>query len=101
MPRIVKIRQGRVLDPGEPELPSLIVQAGNLIGAGARVVRAVVKRETVRVPQEVESERRAVCAVCPKFRKSDGRCSKCGCGTSGYILDKLKYATEQCPDQPP
>lgn len=75
--------------------------AGNAIAAGGRIARAAITRDLILVPPETESARREICHACPRFRKSDGRCSLCGCGTSGRILDKLKYATEKCPDHPP
>ena len=55
----------------------------------------------ILVPAEVAAARAAACRACGHFRSSDGRCGLCGCCTGRLLLDKLKYASESCPDLPP
>lgn len=77
----------------EPPLPGLFAQAVNATKAAGRVLRAGARREVVRATPEQFAQRKLICLGCEFFRKSDERCSKCGCS---YHL-KLKLATERCP----
>jgi hypothetical protein len=70
-----------------PEMPSLLRQAVNLVGA-------VVKHVSAGMPaagEEEKSRRMALCMACEHWQ--DGRCTQCGCFTAA----KTAWAREKCP----
>ena len=79
--------------------PTLPQQAGHVIAAATRAVRAVVAGRRVRVPPEVQAAREAICAECEE--NLNGRCKKCGCGVRSQLIRKTHLATERCPLNPP
>lgn len=66
-------------------------------------LRSVVKHAKNwfhRVPENVYQERLAVCrGGCPYYHND--RCQKCGCGLVGQLVAKCRWASEQCPLDPP
>lgn len=98
MPIIVQIRNGQ---RQAAALPPISRQLANALGAGVRLAKAGLQGQRLTVPPEVEAARRALCEACPHFRPTDARCAACGCGTRGRLLNKLQYAPERCPLNPP
>lgn len=93
-----KLRRPGGGEPGLPHFPQVVANAA--LAAG-RVVVAAARGQPILVPPEVAAARWAKCEPCPKRRKSDGRCSLCGCFTGALLVDKIKLATEACPKTPP
>lgn len=93
--------QAQFPDGKEHPLPSLLTRGGHLSMAIARAGARIATGRPVRVPTAVEADRAGKCHTCDKFRASDQRCGLCGCCTGRPLLDKLKWAGEACPDNPP
>ena len=79
--------------------PSLGTQ---LTGYAAAVSRWLAAGAPKRSDEEVD-DLLAICQACPtgRYDASRGACSKCGCkvnASSWAILNKLRMATESCPD---
>lgn len=51
------------------------------------------------VSDEVYERRLSVCRGCEFFHND--RCAKCGCGLTGAVVAKLRWARESCPLTPP
>lgn len=84
--------------PAAPaEYPSLLTQAGNALGALARVVGAVVTGQAVAVDAAEQARRLEICRACDQFDAVQQRCRICGC-VNGW---KARLATEHCPLVPP
>lgn len=70
--------------------------AGNAIAAGARLGKALLRGERIRLSEPEIAARRAICLPCENWDASAyrglGKCRRCGC--SGFKLD---LATEKCP----
>lgn len=81
--------------------PRMGRMALNLAGAMMRTGGAALAGQPVRAPEEVQTERLAVCAACSDFIPDENRCGLCGCKTKGWVLNKIKWATERCPASPP
>jgi hypothetical protein len=85
-----------------PAPPSFARQAWNYLAATAKW--AAAGRPT-RSDAEV-GRVLAICQACPNFRPiaaGDGQCLLCGCGCSAdssALANKLRMATEHCPDEP-
>lgn len=47
----------------------------------------------------------SICQACPQYKahsRKHGKCKLCGCALNlGSALNKLRWATEACPDEPP
>jgi hypothetical protein len=82
---------------GEPGLPSLANQVGNLVRTAGAVLGHAVTTGQVKASEAEQARRLAICEVCPMFRPSDRRCGACGCHLSG----KLALAASSCPLTPP
>ena len=81
---------------GEHSLPSAGQTIRNVGSAAWRLAKALLSGEDIlRSESEVESIR-AICHACEFYRKSDGRCAKCGCSLDNFIA-KTKLKTEKCP----
>jgi hypothetical protein len=63
----------------------------NAAGATGRAIRAKARGEKVRVTDDEQERRLAICRSCPHF--SGGTCDKCGC----VARWKTRLATESCP----
>lgn len=74
-----------------PRLPSLSTQARNAVGAVGRIARAAIQQKKIRVSDEEQQRRMAICATCEFYTGST--CKKCGC----HIRFKTKLTTEHCP----
>lgn len=73
------------------EFPSLVSQASNLALSGARVIKAIVKKERIKASAQEIARRQAICNECEFFVNK--RCLKCGC----FIAFKTRLETEHCP----
>jgi hypothetical protein len=82
-------RATKLFGCGEPALPSKLTMAKNAMAAGAQVLRR--GREPVSV--EEQASRKAICLACEFYRKSDDRCSKCGC----HLDYKSRLKAWHCP----
>lgn len=83
--------------------PNLVQQARTLGKAALKWERA---GRPVRTPEQIRELFEKHCRPCEFFephrsRKDRGRCLLCGCKVNLQSLNKLKWATEQCPDDPP
>ena len=71
----------------------------NATKAAARVASAVVRREPVKVPDEILAVRQSICEACEYWQPDGnlglGKCSHKRCGCTKF---KLQLATERCPD---
>lgn len=69
----------------------------NALGAVARIAKAVVNGEPVRVSKEEQAARLKVCVACdeyePPTKLTGPRCRNCTC----FVKLKSRYATEFCP----
>ena len=74
---------------------SIFMSATNATKATAKIAGAAVIGQKILVSEIVQALRSAICEDC-KFNVAS-RCQKCGCSTCGEILNKTKYATEECP----
>lgn len=77
-----------------------VKEAAALPSAWGRVARGSVGMAKVmlgidRSPEALISHRRAICEACPHMKNA--KCDLCGC----YYAQKVKLASETCPDQPP
>jgi len=72
---------------------STFKKAQNATVAAVKVAKAVVKREPVKVSQEVVLERTEICRDCEFFNDANSECNQCGC----FIPWKTELATEGCP----
>jgi hypothetical protein len=84
---------------GGNRFPSMARMAGNAFAATARVARASLAGQPIRVPPDVLRAREMICAACDE--NLAGRCKKCGCGVRSQLIRKTHLATEQCPLSPP
>ena len=75
--------------PAEPALPGMGVMAKN----AAKAMGAVFVSGAKKVAPEEKERRLAVCHGCEFFRRSDQRCSKCGCQMNW----KTRLAAWHCP----
>lgn len=98
--------------------PTTKTTVGTVAGAVKTAAKKVVKVASAfdvwaaagfpKRPPELQEQLFVICSACDFFiKKSEGRgeCGKCGCGVSRpqekLILNKLEWATEQCPLNPP
>lgn len=73
--------------------PSLPTQLGTALGAGARMVGAMMAGAAVRVLDEEYARRLAICHGCEFYDAQADRCEVCGCVAAW----KARLATEHCP----
>jgi hypothetical protein len=81
--------------PADASFPSLMVQAGNALGALGRAAGAVLTGQAVLVPPEELSKREGECETCEHMLGD--RCKLCGC----WYRTKIRLAGESCPMVPP
>ena len=87
----------------------MIGRRKSISGAPARFFSATAKwyaaGKPVRSDEEVERIFNEVCKPCTHFKKLKGDlgwCNLCKCSLNlGDTLNKIRWATEGCPDQPP
>ena len=75
------------------QYPSFATMAKNAVVAAGSVVASIVKGEPVTVSQEEQDRRLAICHVCEKFDRTQGRCTLCGC----FGKWKTWIASQKCP----
>ena len=88
----------------QPEMPSLIKRV-------SRFTLAAIQHQIRGNPtctQEEVDERFAICEQCPRLRTKRGRtfCGHMGCGcnvtkSSNTYMNKLAWADQECPENPP
>jgi hypothetical protein len=76
---------------GKKTLPGLGQTAANFFKATTKHILSGLKN----VNDEVYQQRIDICNVCDK--RVEDRCTICGC----FIAKKARWASEQCPDDPP
>lgn len=76
-----------------PDLPSMTNMAKNVLGSMFKTAKSAVTGHGVRVEKEEADRRLSICRGCPFFRRTDERCSKCGC----YMAVKTYLRAEKCP----
>jgi len=85
-----------------PKPPGAVRQAKNVTKAMMRWQRA---GRPTRSDAEVERIYTEICQPCywfePAKRGNRGRCLICGCRVNLRDFNKLRWATESCPDDPP
>ncbi len=79
----------------QSEYPSVGQQIANAFGAAGRVAGAIMSGNQVLVSDEEFARRMSICESCPHWT-AEKRCKLCGCRQ-----EKLRLATESCPDNPP
>lgn len=77
----------------EPELPSTKDMANGFLGSAKDVLLGVFQGEHALVTEEVYITRMNICEGCEFFRKSDKRCSQCGC----FMEVKARFNKTFCP----
>jgi hypothetical protein len=80
-----------------PTLPGIVTQISHYWEAIKKWVRA---GRPVRSDEEVAELHANFCAVCDWFDKESSRCKGCGCNvkpSGSALLNKIKMATEHCP----
>lgn len=82
---------------GDPEEPSFLQKA---LGFTKAVISHVVKGSP-KVSEEIHSRRLEICHACPKYDPKQDHCTICGCSITGGLVQKLWWADQQCPDNPP
>lgn len=79
----------------------------SMLATGAKYIQAYAKfraagQPMLDLPQIIERFR--ICSACDKYTDSSSRCGICGCFVNllhgGQGMNKLEWATEQCPDSP-
>lgn len=73
----------------EPPLPSTGTMQKNALTAGGQVLRHGAEP----VSKKEQKRRKTICADCEFYRKSDDRCSKCGC----HMNFKTRLKAWHCP----
>jgi hypothetical protein len=87
------------IEPAKADLPPVTRQITNAGKAIGRALGAVLTRQVLRVPDDVLTQRQAICGDCSE--NLDGRCAQCGCRVIGKLLTKTLLAPEKCPLNPP
>ena len=101
MPQVIKLsKDGNC--PGDKEPQAGGSFASKVVSYGKSYAAWNLAGRPVRTDAEVEAIFETICVPCPNFkpRKRGGRCGLCGCGLN-IQSDKIRWATEQCPDKPP
>lgn len=80
-------------DDVEPELPPVKDMAKGFLGSAKDVLLGAFQGEHTLVTEEVYTTRMSICEACEFFRKSDKRCSKCGC----FMEAKTRFKRTFCP----
>jgi hypothetical protein len=73
----------------EIEYPSLMQQASNFVGAMGDYIKSGMKN----IDDDKYNKRLEICASCPAFDASQGRCKECGC----FMKVKAKMEAAKCP----
>jgi len=76
------------------QMPSLMQQINNAVGAAGRVVGNITYGEKIKATEEEIASRRNICENCPFLDTVRNKCSKCGC----FYKLKITLATEHCPE---
>jgi len=71
------------------EYPSLMQQASNFVGAMGDYIKSGMKN----IDDDKYNKRLEICASCPAFDASQGRCKECGC----FMKVKAKMEAAKCP----
>jgi hypothetical protein len=77
----------------DASFPSLMVQAGNAMGALSRAAGQLLSGNALLVSPKELDRRLAICRACDQYK--DMRCLKCGCVVA--LKAKLESETGQCP----
>lgn len=92
--------------PAEP--PDVTAAKKNRAQTLQRYATAVVRwykaGRPVRSAERVREIYETVCQPCPRFDPVKRTCTICGCrvrASGAALLNKLRMATERCPDTPP
>jgi len=75
--------------------PTLLKKVQNAAGAAGRVVKAAAQGKAVRVSEEEQNKRLAICKTnqCGQYDSVKNVCKICGC----LLKFKTMLATEKCP----
>jgi hypothetical protein len=76
------------------EFPSLFQQARNLANELVETAKRAQRRLPIIVPEEVGSQRLALCDSCEFLNREKFRCTKCGC----FMKTKTQFAGAKCPE---
>ena len=79
--------------PKEPPLPPKAEMLGNAMSSVVKMVYEGASGNQVKLSKEEAATRLEICNGCEFFRKSDQRCSKCGC----FMAIKTYLKAEKCP----
>lgn len=82
----------RVLRTTPGPMPPIATQLGNAAGAIGRIVVAGLRGDPVRVSEQEQARRQAICTAPCEWWTGD-RCRACGC----VARWKAHLATERCP----
>lgn len=77
----------------EQPLPSTGTMAKNVAKSLFNNVKSVVKGNAPIIGDDEAARRLEICQACRFYRKSDNRCSKCGCA----LAVKTHLKAEHCP----
>lgn len=77
----------------EPALPPATTMAKNLISSIGQVAKQAIQGKGVYNNEEIAQRRLGRCNKCEFFRKSDQRCSRCGC----WMAVKTYLKAMECP----
>ena len=75
--------------------PSMISLLKHLGKDGLTIAKHYKKTGKLYADGFVQGERQQICRTCP--HNVNDRCSQCGCGVSGVLWNKTKYAVLSCP----
>lgn len=82
-----------VTAPTPPPLPSKFEMAKNLTKSAFAMAKGVIRGEALKETDSEAQRRLEICQRCEFFRKSDQRCSRCGC----YMSVKTYLKSSKCP----
>lgn len=100
--------ESRARECNNPESQKIPLEMPSFIATAARYVQAYAKfkasgKQVASLPQIVNRFR--ICSTCPQYNDAEGRCAICGCFVNllhdGQGMNKLEWATENCPHNPP
>ena len=88
-----RVPEDEVIKEEDLHLPSKKEMASNLLKSLKKAGNSLARGERITVAKDVSEKRLEICLECPKYIKSQSRCSLCGC----YIKAKAKMLSEACP----
>lgn len=77
----------------EHPLPPFSVQAVSLLHAAGSTIKGVLMGHQLREDEPEAQRRMRICEGCEFYRKSDQKCSRCGCS----LAAKTALRAEHCP----